>query len=239
MQYIWLIWSLMLVGIWLVVYILLRSKKTRKEMLVISLASSLSGLTQFLFVPAYWSPPSLFNLNVWTRLDIESLIFSFGIAGIVIILYKKILQSNDDTVVAPEPQPPFQKFHIFAIALLPAMLLVLLITTKLNPIYSSIIAMMGAGIATWFCRPDLKKKMMVSGGLFLVLYFFYFLMLIIIAPLGYVEQVWNLKAISGIMIVGIPIEELLFAFGYGFIWSSIYEYLVRKRIVKKPTPEKL
>ena len=71
--------------------------------------------------------------------------------------------------------------------------------------------------------------MMVSAVLFLGLYVFYFLTLIAFAP-GYVERVWNLEALSGILIVGIPLEELLFALSFGFIWSSMYEHLTWKRL---------
>lgn len=101
--------------------------------------------------------------------------------------------------------------------------------TNLNPLHSSIIAMVVGGFATWYCRPDLKKKMIVSAFIFLALYLVYFWTLIAISP-GYVEQVWNLEAISGILIIGIPLEELLFAFSFGFIWSSIYEHLAWKKL---------
>ena len=71
--------------------------------------------------------------------------------------------------------------------------------------------------------------MVTSAFMFLFLYFAYFLTLIAIAP-GYVEKVWNLQAITGILILGIPIEELLFALSFGFIWSSIYEHLSWKKL---------
>ena len=71
--------------------------------------------------------------------------------------------------------------------------------------------------------------MVVSAFLFLALYFVYFLTLIAMSP-DYVEQVWNLQAISGILIIGIPLEELLFALSFGFIWSSIYEHLTWRRL---------
>ena len=72
--------------------------------------------------------------------------------------------------------------------------------------------------------------MIVSAFLFLALYFVYFWTLIVIAPVGYVESVWNLVALSGILIIGIPLEELLFALSFGFIWSSIYEHLTWKKL---------
>ena len=86
----------------------------------------------------------------------------------------------------------------------PMIFIMLYFGTKLNPIYVSVIALMLGGIATWYCRPDLKKKMFVSAFLFLGLYFVYFLTLIAMFP-GDVEQVWNLEAVSGILITGIPI----------------------------------
>lgn len=71
--------------------------------------------------------------------------------------------------------------------------------------------------------------MLASAFIFLILYFLYFLILIALSP-GYVEQVWNLKAISGILILGIPLEELLFALSFGFLWSSIYEHITWKKL---------
>ena len=51
MQYIWLIWSLILIAIWLAIYVSLGSGKEKKKMLVVSLWTSLLGLTEPLFVP--------------------------------------------------------------------------------------------------------------------------------------------------------------------------------------------
>ena len=230
MQYIWLIWSLILIAIWLVIYVSLGSGKEKKEMLVVSLWTSLLGLTEPLFVPEYWSPPSLFDLAMRTGFDIESLIFSFGIGGIAVVLYGRIFRRQDVSMSAKEHNLSRHKFHIWLLLSAPAVLILLLLTTDLNPLHSSIIAMTLGGLATWYCRTDLKKKMIVSAFLFLALYFVYFWTLIVIAPVGYVESVWNLVALSGILIIGIPLEELLFALSFGFIWSSIYEHLTWKKL---------
>lgn len=40
--------------------------------------SALFDLTESIFVPEYWNPPSLFDLAPRTSFDIESLIFCFG-----------------------------------------------------------------------------------------------------------------------------------------------------------------
>ena len=229
MQYIWLIWSLLLLTVWLVIYLSLRSQSSRKEMLVVSIWTSLLGLTEPLFVPAYWSPPSLFNLAARTGFDVESLIFAFGIGGIAVVLYELLFKAKHAPISMAEHHASRHRFHLLAILSAPIILMVLLLAIRLNPIYSSIIAMVGGGLATWYCRPDLKTKMITSAFLFLLIYFIYFLTLIAVAP-GYVEAVWNLKAISGILVFGIPIEELLFAWSFGFIWSSIYEHLTWKKL---------
>jgi len=41
---------------------------------------------------------------------------------------------------------------------------------------------------------------------------------------GYVPAIWNLPAISGILVAGVPVEELLFAASLGAMWSSVYEH---------------
>jgi hypothetical protein len=72
--------------------------------------------------------------------------------------------------------------------------------------------------ATLYCRPDLWRKMLASGVLFFLLYFVVFVLFDQAFP-GYVAAVWDLKAVSGILLWGVPLEELLFAFTFGLYWS--------------------
>jgi len=223
MQYAWLVWSLILLVIWAIIYLSLRSKESKKEMFVVSLWTSLLGLTEPFFVPEYWNPPSLFNLAQKTGFDIESLLFAFGVGGLVVVIYERIFRVRHERMSTKEKHHPRHKYHLAVLLSAPIIFVLLLIFTNLNPIYSTFIALIGGGLFTWYCRPDLKKKMFASAFIFTFLYFAYFLTLIIAHP-GYVETVWNLEAISGILIAGIPLEELMFAFGFGFLWSSVYEH---------------
>ncbi|OGY89094.1 MAG: hypothetical protein A2927_01760 [Candidatus Komeilibacteria bacterium RIFCSPLOWO2_01_FULL_45_10] len=224
MQYAWFIWSFIILVIWAVVYLSLRSKESRKEMLVVSLWTSLLGITEPFFVPEYWNPPSLFDLAQKTGFDIESLLFAFGVGGLAVIIYERIFRVKHERVSAEEKHQPRHKFHLLALISAPIIFTLLLIFTDLNPIYSTFIALISGGLFTWYCRPDLKKKMIVSAVIFLGIYFVYFLTLIVIYP-GYVEQAWNFSVISGTLVVGVPLEELMFAFGLGFLWSSVYEHI--------------
>jgi hypothetical protein len=65
----------------------LADTRLRPVMWRASLVTALFGLTEPLFVPAYWNPPSLFELAQRTGFDIESLIFAFAIGGIGTVLY--------------------------------------------------------------------------------------------------------------------------------------------------------
>ncbi len=221
----------MLLVVWGVVFLLLKDKGSRKEMLVVSLWTSLLGLTEPIFVPEYWNPPSLFDLAQRTGFDIESFLFSFGVGGLTVVVYEWIFKIRHEKVSLAERHQSRHKFHWLALLSAPVVFFALLVFVNINPIYSAFIAMMIGGFFAWYCRPDLKKKMVVSAFLFLGLYYVYFLTLIIMFP-GYVERVWNMATISGIIVLGVPLEELMFAFGLGFLWSSVYEHIGWRKIVE-------
>lgn len=218
----WLVSSLMLFLAWLLIFII--ANKSRKEMFWVSLFTMPLGLTEPLFVPEYWNPPSLFNLAAKTGFDIESLIFAFSIGGIASVLYETFFRVKHLKMTKHEMHSKRHRFHFFALLSPLIVFLLLYSLTNLNPIYSAISAMFIGGIAAILCRPDLKKKIVISGFLFLTIYFIFFLFFNLIFP-GWIEQIWNLSAISGILFLGIPIEELLFAFSVGLMWSSVYEHV--------------
>jgi len=230
MQYVWLGWSLLLDAVWIAVFLSLEGRAVRKEMLVVSLFTSLLGLTEPFFVPAYWSPPSLFDLARTTGFDIESLLFSFAIGGLGFAIYLWIFGIKKEIPVPySEIVNARHRFHLPLLFTTPLLFLALLVFSQLNPIYCAIISLLIGGLTTWYCRPDLKKKMVVSGFLFLFLYFFYFLILVILEP-RFISEAWNLPALSGVLVAGVPLEELLFAFFFGFYWSTVYEHFTWKRL---------
>lgn len=230
MQYVWLIWSLSFLLIWFLVFLL--SKNLRKEMLWASVLTAPFGLTEPLFVPGYWNPPSLFNLAQKTGFDIESIIFTFAIGGLAAVLYNLIFKVKDISMSQMQRHHRRHRFHILALSLPVIVFPVLAFLTGWNHIYCGIVAMFSGGVAALLCRPDLKKKIWVGGFLFLGLYSVFFLSLILFFP-DYVTNVWNFSQISGILILGVPLEELLFAFTFGMLWSSFYEHIHWYKLVRE------
>ena len=102
-----------------------------------------------------------------------------------------------------------------------------------NPIYPAILCLAIGGITSSLCRPDLTVKRLVGGAAFLGLYSIFMLELVWLTP-GYIPQVWNLSALSGVIVGGIPLEELLFGFTFGWYWTGVYEHFRWRTTVRQP-----
>lgn len=224
-QNVWLAWSSAFLLPWAIIYTVFPAH--RRTMMWTSLFTAPFGLTEPLFVPEYWNPPSLFDLAQRTGFDIESLIFCFGIGGVGAVLYN-VFTGKDIAVVSHEEHcSPRHRYHRLALAS-PFLLFPLLYFWPWNPIYPGIAAMAVGTVATTLCRPDLATKTWVGGALFLVYYIIFLTGLEWSAP-GYIDRVWNLDALSGISIFHMPLEELLFAISFGIYWSGAYEHFTWTR----------
>lgn len=226
----WTTGALGLLIIWILIYLF--KPKLRKEMLWVSFLTMPLGLTEPLFVPAYWNPPSLFNLAATTGFDIESFIFSFSVGGIAAVLYKTIFKTRERKLSRSEIGKEAHRYHLLAILSPVFVFTVLYLFTKLNPIYDAIIALLVGAFASILCRPDLLKLEFESGILFSLFYFLFFVTYNLIYP-EFVISVWNLSAISGILILGVPLEEIVFAFALGMMWSGVYEHVSWLKIKRK------
>ena len=220
-HYVWLIWSSTFLVPWAALY--LSNAGLRTVIWRASLATALFGVTEPLFVPAYWNPPSLFELAQRTGFDLESFIFSFAIGGIGTVLYDTVTERHFAPVSSRLRGAPIHRFHLAAL-LLPFAAFVPLYFLPWNPIYPVLVCLTAGAIASVACRPDLRRKTLIGGLLFLGLYGVFMLGLRWFAP-GYIGAVWNLPALSGLLLYGVPLEELLFGFAFGSYWSGVYEHL--------------
>ncbi len=219
-HYVWLIWSSAFLVPWIVLY--LANPRLRGVMWRTSIATALFGLTEPLFVPEYWNPPSLFDLARRTGFDIESFIFAFAAGGIGGALYHALAHHHLGPVPAEVRKEPLHRFHLAAL-IVPIAAFVPLYFLPWNPIYPSLVVLGFGAIASVLCRPGLRTNTVIGGILFLGLYAVFMLGLKWFAS-GYISAVWNLSALSGGLVYGIPLEELLFGFAFGLYWTGVYEH---------------
>lgn len=62
-----------------------------------------------------------------------------------------------------------------------------------------------------------------GAAVFTILYLLLFVYFLALYP-DFIERYYNLPNISGIRLLGVPIEELMFAASGGAVWSVAYEY---------------
>jgi hypothetical protein len=220
-HYVWLIWASVFLLPWTVLFF--ARPAIRRRMLWASALTAPFGLTEILFVPAYWNPPSLFDLAHRTGLDIESLILCFAIGGLAAAGYRVLAPASEHALVPQARSSRLHRLHLAALVS-PFFVFGALLMLPWNPIYPGIAALFVGALASGLCRPDLWRNTLVGGVMFLVLYTVFLLGLKLLWP-GYIETVWNLGDLIAWRPVGLPLEELLFGFGFGMYWSSVYEHV--------------
>lgn len=221
MQYTYLNWSLLLLLLWALVFI--GTSRGKRKMLTVSLGTLPLGLSEPLFYPEYWFPPTLFDMAAHTGFDIESLFFSFAVGGLASSLYEIRRHSRLERVSACYKSQPRHRFHTLVLAS-PILIFIPMFTLlTINIIYSASIAMLAGGIAIGLCRPDLWLPVVHGSLIFTGFYFLFFATMSWVHP-DYVAAYWNIADISGLMVAGVPLEELMFAATFGMMWSGIYEH---------------
>ena len=224
-HYTWLVWASAFLIPWAALFV--ARVELRRPMLWASVLTAPFGLTEPLFVPAYWHPPSLFDLAERTGFDLESFIFSFALGGLGVASYRALTHVSMLLIDERERVTVRHRRHLVSL-LAPFLVFAALVWLPWNPIYPGIVAMALGAAAAVLCRPDLWRNTLFGGAVFLGLYTVFLFGLKWLWP-GYIEAVWNLNDLLGWHPWGLPFEELLFGFAFGMYWSSVYEHLTWQR----------
>jgi len=112
-KYIWLVWALLFMIPWAVLFAVF--PRHRRAMFWASVFTAPFGLTEPLFVPECWNPPTLFDLAQRTGFDIESLIFCFGIGGVSAVLYNVLSGTGLKPVSPAQRHSRRHRFHYLAL----------------------------------------------------------------------------------------------------------------------------
>ena len=212
----YLIGALIFDAAWAVCYII--GKSYRRQIVWGTVVTAPLALTSFLFVPQYWTPPSLFNLDAHIRVGIEDFLWAGAVGGIASVVGELFLKERLAT-----HRKQRHKKHIVPFVVMLAVFVICWAWHPQKNIYNTATAFAVCAVMVAFLRSDLIPTMLVGAAVFTILYFLLFVYFLALYP-DFIERYYNLPNISGIRLLGVPIEELMFAASGGAVWSVAYEY---------------
>jgi hypothetical protein len=212
-----------LVGValfWISWFVLLAAaSQYRSEIRWGTLIAAPMALTSLLFVPQYWTPPSLFNLDQRFRVGIEDFLWAAAVGGMAAVVGEVSLKDKLDVL-----RKSRHKRHYLPFAVVIVVFVALELWHPGKTMLNTIVAFLVGDIVIAYLRPNLIALMIVSALNFTALYFFLFLCVLALYP-EFVERYYNHANLLGFYPGGVPIEELLFAATGGALWSVAYEYV--------------
>jgi hypothetical protein len=221
-HYAYLVGALIYDAAWVACYFWCKSY--RAQMIWGSLVSAPFALTSILFIPQYWSPPSLFNLDARFKVGIEDFLWAGAVGGIASVIGEAFLKERFAARRGQKRQRHFAPFVVMGV-----LFLILEFWHPGQTMYNMIFALLVGALVVIIIRPDLTLLMLVGSGLFTALYWVLFLYFLAFFP-EFISQYYNVSNLLGISIRGVPIEELLFAAAGGAVWSVAYEYIQGYRL---------
>jgi hypothetical protein len=227
-QYSYFAGALIFVAAWAGLYFF--SKDHRAQMLWGTLLAAPFAFTGFLFIPEYWSPPSLFDLAQRFGISIEDVVWSGAVGGIASsvseILFHERLQQMRERSGQRRFGPLFVMLGVFV---------VLELLRPADSIYNMIIAFASGAVLIGIMRRDLIGRMLRGATIFAVVYLMLFVWFLSLYP-EFIPRYYNTARLLGIYILGVPVEEPLFAFSGGAVWTVFYEYVHAYRLVSALPP---
>ncbi|MFA6354361.1 MAG: lycopene cyclase domain-containing protein [Candidatus Paceibacterota bacterium] len=214
-QYAYITGCLILLLVWL--FIFLKRKDLRREIIWASLVGLPFGFIEKFFVPFYWYPESLFDLMKQYGFGLEGFLYSFSVAGIAAVGYE-FLEKRRAVKIKRN-----KKLHLGPFLLFILVYVGLEVFFPTKPMINLSLAFICGIISTALLRPDLLKQILASGLIFGVFYFIFFVFINTMFK-DFIGQFYSPQLFGNFKILGVPLEEIFGAFTGGAFWSTIYEY---------------
>jgi hypothetical protein len=213
--YVYLIGSLLFVPVWLLLY--WRSPSSRREMLIMSGLFVCIGVPMeaLLYTRDWWHPATVTG----TLIGFEDVLYSIGNGGYMAALYVALVR-GENVVDHTPPGWPRRLAPVAAIAILPPILFFGL------HLHSFVAMSIGSLIAlglVLFARKDLLRTAIVTGLAGTVLAIPVYLAIEFAFP-GAIAATWDLPHLSGALLLGIPIEDLLWYLYTAALWGTYYKF---------------
>ena len=221
-HYSYLVGVLIFGAAWLACYLI--GKSYRAEIRWGTLISAPMALTSILFVPQYWTPPSLFDLDQRIRVGIEDVLWAAAVGGIASVVAEILLKERLSAL-----RKGVRKRHLAPFVVVVVVFIVFELWHPGKTICNTIIAFAIGAAVIAVLRSDLIPTMFIGALSFALLYFALFLVFLFLYP-GFIQRYYNIPNLLGIYLLGVPLEELLFAGTGGAIWSVAYEYVQGYRL---------
>jgi hypothetical protein len=220
--YVYLVGSLLFVPIWALWY--WRSPSSRREMLLMSGLFICIGVPSeaLLYTRDWWHPATVTG----TLVGVEDVLYSIGNGGYMAALYAVIVR--DQLVQDRQPPPwPIRLAPVAAIATLPFVLCLGF------GVHSFVATSIGSLVALGIVlaqRPDLARAAVVSGLVGTALAIRVYVAIKALFP-GSIAATWDLPHLSGILPLGIRVEDLLWYVYTAALCGTYYKFASGARVV--------
>jgi hypothetical protein len=211
------------------VLIFLLRPDLRKPMGIVAACAVPFAFTEFLFYPDYWEPRFLFDLADRIGFGIEDFLFVTGLGAFTSTVYPFIFRKSftkyEASISAETGGQPLRVALPIAIALLLAFVLYLV---NIPVIWGCVPIMVLIAATMVWIRPDLPGPSLWGGVLSAGFYFLICLLLGAIVPDVFALN-WHADQFSNLFLLGVPAEEVAYAFGAGTVAAVFYPFTFRSR----------
>ena len=200
----------------------LYKKECRKGMLYVGLFCGISAfLYSHISVYDYWHP----NF-IWKSFPIEDFLYGFFTGGFVsecadLFIKHKFKKNNNR-----------KRYLLLFTLIAPAIIFLGINVLKFNSIIILFIFTIIISTASIIFNHKIINLQIVSGLVALLSTTFVFQILLLIDS-DFIVNNWKLENLSGIMFLGVPLEEYVFGFMLGFCFTHFYEMVVGKDVTFK------
>ena len=205
--------------VWMILFFLRRD--LRKQQLFTSfLLMPFAPFADYMwFYRDYWRPEYIFPMHIGhVTLGLESPLFAFLVGGIAAVCYEAV----------------FRKHHVFGrprleliIPLIVVAITLMTIFTVFFGMYSiwaSILVILSLSLAMMCIDKDIRQDAFWSCILMTVLVFFVYVIWLVFYP-NVIDKFWIPRILTGITIMNIPLEEILWFAAVGIGGGILYEFL--------------
>lgn len=210
----YLFMSLVLLVIFIIAY-LLSPENQRRPMMLSGLLSAPWSLVSISFVPEYWHPERVLIFLT----GIEDIIFSFANGGTVWLLSILVIK---DTFLLNLRNTTILKRYI-ACSMFGIAVMVASRRCGLGLMLSTIISVIALGSILIAVHRRVWPITLLGMTAFTGMYFIVLFITLALWP-EFIGQ-WNIENLWGISVIGIPLEEIVWAAAFGGVWPTMMAYV--------------